>query len=61
MGLLSRFAEWFVGKAPVPVPVGIGRNEPCYCGSGLKYKRCCLGADQERLSKQAACACSTSS
>lgn len=20
----------------------IGRNEPCPCGSGLKYKRCCL-------------------
>jgi transposase-like protein len=21
----------------------IGRNEPCPCGSGLKFKRCCLG------------------
>ena len=20
----------------------IGRNDPCLCGSGLKYKRCCL-------------------
>ena len=20
----------------------IGRNDPCHCGSGLKYKRCCL-------------------
>ena len=20
----------------------IGRNEPCYCGSGKKYKKCCL-------------------
>jgi len=20
----------------------IGRNEPCPCGSGLKYKKCCL-------------------
>lgn len=20
-----------------------GRNEPCPCGSGKKYKRCCLG------------------
>jgi len=19
-----------------------GRNEPCYCGSGKKYKKCCL-------------------
>lgn len=21
----------------------VGRNEPCPCGSGLKYKKCCLG------------------
>lgn len=21
----------------------IGRNDPCFCGSGEKYKRCCLG------------------
>ena len=21
----------------------IGRNEPCPCGSGKKYKKCCLG------------------
>ena len=24
-------------------PVTIGRNEPCPCGSGKKYKVCCLG------------------
>jgi tetratricopeptide (TPR) repeat protein len=24
-----------------------GRNEPCPCGSGKKYKRCCLDKDQE--------------
>jgi SEC-C motif len=27
--------------------VGISRNAPCPCGSGRKYKRCCLGAAQE--------------
>ncbi|MCX4239245.1 SEC-C metal-binding domain-containing protein [Paraliomyxa miuraensis] len=21
----------------------VGRNDPCPCGSGRKYKRCCLG------------------
>ncbi|MCE2482866.1 MAG: SEC-C domain-containing protein [Alphaproteobacteria bacterium] len=21
----------------------IGRNDPCPCGSGRKYKHCCLG------------------
>jgi len=24
----------------------LGRNEPCHCGSGLKYKKCCLEKDQ---------------
>ena len=21
--------------------LGVGRNDPCYCGSGRKYKKCC--------------------
>jgi tetratricopeptide (TPR) repeat protein len=25
----------------------IGRNDPCHCGSGKKYKRCCLEDDQQ--------------
>ena len=24
----------------------IGRNDPCPCGSGKKYKKCCLRKDQ---------------
>jgi hypothetical protein len=27
----------------------VGRNEPCPCGSGQKYKRCCIEKDLERL------------
>ena len=27
----------------------VGRNEPCPCGSGKKYKRCCFEKDQARL------------
>jgi len=27
-----------------------GRNQPCHCGSGKKYKRCCLERDQARAS-----------
>ena len=26
---------------PVTVDKKIGRNEPCPCGSGMKYKKCC--------------------
>ena len=33
--------EWPTTPAPV-VSVKIGRNEPCPCGSGLKYKKCCI-------------------
>lgn len=25
----------------------IGRNDPCHCGSGKKYKKCCLEADEK--------------
>jgi len=27
----------------------VGRNDPCPCGSGKKYKKCCLDADAQRL------------
>lgn len=27
--------------------IKIGRNDPCHCGSGQKYKRCCLDKDQQ--------------
>ena len=26
--------------------ISLGRNDPCYCGSGKKYKKCHLNADQ---------------
>jgi|TARA_B100002019_G_scaffold81273_1_gene70178 peptide deformylase len=28
---------------PIKNKKNIGRNEPCFCGSGKKYKKCCLG------------------
>ncbi len=33
----------------------LGRNDPCHCGSGLKYKRCCLVKD-EAAARQASTA-----
>ncbi len=27
----------------------LGRNDPCHCGSGRKYKSCCMRADQQSL------------
>lgn len=33
-----------VSSAPVLPSRKIGRNDPCPCGSGKKYKKCCLGS-----------------
>ena len=30
-----------------------GRNDPCPCGSGKKYKRCCEGSQQRVRSSRA--------
>ena len=30
-----------LGKRPVSVKKTPGRNDPCPCGSGKKYKHCC--------------------
>ncbi len=29
-------------EKPFVAPDEPGRNDPCHCGSGKKYKRCCL-------------------
>jgi hypothetical protein len=31
-----------------------GRNEPCHCGSGRKYKQCCLEKDEKAASAERA-------
>jgi hypothetical protein len=33
-------------REPERKPVKVGRNAPCPCGSGKKYKKCCLGKDE---------------
>jgi hypothetical protein len=30
------------------VEANLGRNDPCPCGSGKKYKQCCLAKDEEK-------------
>ena len=34
----------------------LGRNDPCHCGSGKKYKACCLAKDEseERAAREKA-------
>ncbi|MBM4436896.1 MAG: preprotein translocase subunit SecA [Actinobacteria bacterium] len=39
-GAAATTAGAAAARAPVRAKVKIGRNEPCYCGSGKKYKHC---------------------
>jgi len=41
---------------PTPTSTPPGRNEPCHCGSGRKYKHCCLGKDEAEAAKARAAA-----
>ena len=43
---VARSSGWRPMRRAVP---RIGRNEPCPCGSGKKYKRCCQTRDEQRL------------
>ncbi len=37
-----------VKKQPIKKAAKIGPNDPCPCGSGLKYKKCCMQKDKEK-------------
>ncbi|MBE7001490.1 MAG: preprotein translocase subunit SecA [Ruminococcaceae bacterium] len=39
-------AESVVKKQPVKVANKVGPNDPCPCGSGKKYKKCCMQKDK---------------
>ena len=41
----SNGSDGTIKKKPVKKEVKVGRNEPCPCGSGKKYKKCC-GANE---------------
>src|ERR1700704_4948596 len=37
-----------------PTSARPGRNQPCHCGSGRKYKHCCLEKDEARATAERA-------
>jgi len=49
IGVLTSGASPRIVHAPAAAPPAartkVGRNDPCPCGSGKKYKKCCLGRD----------------
>jgi len=47
MGLMDKISGIFRGSKPKP-SADLQRNDPCWCGSGRKYKRCHYDSDQKR-------------
>jgi len=53
MGLLKTIKHVLIGAPARPLPE-LGRNEPCWCSSGKKYKNCHLATDNRKRSAQRA-------
>ena len=50
MGFFELLNKVFPPKEMKPHK-GLGRNEPCWCGSGRKYKTCHMIADQRKAAR----------
>ncbi|MBI2320868.1 MAG: SEC-C domain-containing protein [Chloroflexi bacterium] len=48
---MQQRARGRVGRDLVAAGITPGRNDPCRCGSGKKYKRCHLAADERRATE----------
>jgi len=51
MGLFEQVVSLFRGKETNAAAVRPGRNEPCWCGSGKKYKKCHFLEDEKTAAK----------
>lgn len=55
MGLLNKLTGLFTAREEATVTVKPMRNEPCWCGSGIKYKKCHLIEDDKKTAQAKAC------
>lgn len=46
-GLIKRMEIPPTEKQMARKPPRVGRNEPCPCGSGKKFKHCCLTTEED--------------
>ncbi len=49
MSIFDTIKKAIGGTETMPEKI-LGRNDPCWCGSGKKYKRCHLEADDKKRS-----------
>ena len=47
------------GERPPDSALQLGRNDPCWCGSGKKYKKCHYTSDKKYFSAALAKTCKT--
>jgi hypothetical protein len=47
VSLFSWLSNLFSSKPARPQDVELGRNDPCWCGSGKKYKKCHFAQDEK--------------
>ena len=57
MGLLEWSARLLKKSEEGPVREKPGRNEPCWCGSGKKYKKCHLPEDDRKTAERCTVNC----
>jgi len=46
MGFFSKKTDDQKPETAKPPQAELGRNDPCHCGSGKKYKKCCMAKDE---------------
>ena len=47
---ISEIELALTARQPTPASPKVGRNDPCPCGSGKKFKKCCDGRQQQTAS-----------
>ncbi len=52
MGLLNKLASLMSSKDECMPSITPTRNEPCWCGSGIKYKKCHLIEDEKKKAQE---------
>lgn len=57
MSILKSITRFMLGQEEEAQKPDVSRNDPCWCGSGIKYKKCHLGADEEKARRKAQLNC----
>ncbi len=55
MGLLNKLVSLMAPREDNAPTIKPERNEPCWCGSGKKYKKCHLLEDDRKMAAVKAC------